>query len=307
MSSHVYTVRPSHIIKHDDCPAAFYMQYIEGIRTAATSINLPFGTQVHNSCTGHLQAVMLAKQFDPVKVFESAFEEALNTQTLEFPSDKSAEDYLAMGKTLVERFPEAWEQSGLTPLVDSAGEPVIERRLQTRIAPGIILSGTPDVPAMSDEGEICVPDLKTAGQASDPIFILASEQLTAYQILLEDPVNQQHLGVDQIDQLGFMEGIKRKRPKTNRGQGPTWEPIKWSPARESAPRKALVEKAVAMKRDIDRDWFPKRPRMAFNTPCGLCDYRNWCHKGDPTGLVWPEKTEAQPIRLTESAPAVAQP
>lgn len=297
MSEHVLTVRPSHLLKHDDCPAAFYMQYIEGIRTAATAINLPFGTKVHDACTGYLKAGVFGKSFDPVQTFEKTFEEVLNTQSLEFPSDKSAEDYLAMGKKLVERFPEAWEKTGLTPLIDSAGEPVIEQRVQSRIAPGIMLSGTPDLVAMTDEGDICVPDVKTAGQASDPIFVLGSEQLTSYQILLEDPVNQQRLGLDQIDNLGFMEGIKRKIPKTNRGQGPTWEPIKWAPVRGTLEKQAIVDKAVAMKRDIDRGWFPKRPRMAFNTPCVLCDYRNWCHKGDPTGLVWPDRSEAQPIRL----------
>ena len=307
MSNNAFVVRPSHILKHDDCPAAYYLQYVVGVRTAATSANLPFGTQVHDACTGFVKADLLGQSFDPVKVFETGFKEVLDTQSLEFASDKSEEDFMAMGKKLAERFPEAWGQARLLPLLDSAGEPVVERRFQRRIAPGIILSGTPDIVAMHDDGDVVVPDIKSAAQASDPLFVRASEQLTSYQILLEDPVTAQKLGIDRVDRLGFLEGIKRKVPKTQKGKGPTWEPINWAPARSEVAKQALAEKAVAMKRDIDRDWFPKRPRMAYNTPCGLCDFRNYCHKGDATGLVWPGEKEKQPIRLPEAGEtAVAQ-
>lgn len=284
-----FVVRPSMILKHDDCPAAYDFQYEQGITTEAASVNLPFGTAVHSGATGWIEADALGKHFDPVDAFKAEWKKALDTEILTFPSDKDPEDYEKIGVQLTESFPEAWKHTNLQVLIDPQGQPVVERRLQSRIAPGIILSGTPDVLATNEDFDVVVPDIKTPAQASLPFFASASEQLTAYQLLAEDASNKALIGIDRIDRLGFFEGIKRKVPKSKKATGPAWEKLLTVPRHSNNQVNDLIRKATELKRDRDRGYFPKRPRMAFNTPCAMCDYRNWCHYEDPTGLVWKQK------------------
>lgn len=301
-NSRTLTVRPSHLLKHDDCPRAYYYQYVLGILPRIMSINLPFGTSVHDASTEFLKFQALGQAYDPVAAFEKDFEDRLNSTAIEIPSGRSEEDYLRMGKLLVERFPPAWEKTGLSVLIDPNGEPVIERTLRARIAPGIILSGTPDIFTINEDGDVGVPDIKTPAQVSSPIFSEASEQLTSYEILAENPTNREALGIDQIDQLGFLEGIKKLVPKSNKGEGPTWQPIHWSESRSDEAKQEVIRKAVDLKRNHERGYFPKRPRMAYNTPCDMCDFREFCHKGNPEGLMFPETTtnaQAQPVRMPQ--------
>lgn len=298
--SRTLTVRPSHILKHDDCPRAYYYQYVLGIQCRIVSINLPFGTSVHDASTEFLKHQAFGRSYDPVTAFEKDLEDRLNSMAVEIPSGRSEDDYLEMGKMLVERFPDAWDKTGLNVLIDPSSEPVIERKLRARIAPGIILSGTPDLFAINEDGDVGVPDIKTPAQVSSPVFSEASEQLTSYEILAEDPANREALGIDQVDRLGFLEGLKKKVPKTSKGEGPTWQPIHWSESRSDQARQDVVRKATELKRSHERDYFPKRPRMAYNTPCDMCDFRELCHKGNPEGLIFPEETnqsQAQPVRM----------
>jgi hypothetical protein len=299
-----FFVRPSMILKHDDCPAAYDFQYEKGITTEATSVNLPFGTAVHSGSTGWIEADALGKHFDPVDAFKAEWKKALDNETLSFPSDKDPDDYEKMGVRLTETFPDAWKHTGLQVLIDPQGQPVVERRLQSRIAPGIVLSGTPDVLATNEDFDVVVPDIKTPAQASLPFFASASEQLTAYQMLSEDEGNRALIGIDRIDRLGFFEGIKRKVPKSKKAMGPTWEKLLTVPRHSKDQVNNLIRKEMELKRDRERGYFPKRPRMAFNTPCGMCDYRNWCHFEDPTGLVWKQK-KAEPAKASNVIPAAA--
>ena len=300
MSSEIFEVRPSAVLKHDDCPSSYDRQYLQGVRTEATSINLPFGTAVHDASTGFLEAEHFGRKFDPETVFMESFESKLEASIIEVSSMRSIKDYVEIGRRLVGDFPAAWENTGLTILLDKEGNPVIERRLKAQVAPGVILTGTPDIAALDDEGDVAVVDIKTPAQISDPLFLWASDQLTSYQILLEH--NADLIGLDGVQKLGFFEGVKRKVPVTGKGRGPTWEPMTLGLSRNDAAKHELVEKILEIKRNRDRGYFPRRSRMAYNTPCTMCDFRHWCLTGDTDGLVFPEqrRVEAERIKLPAS-------
>lgn len=288
-----WVVRASGVLKFDECPRAYYYQYVLGIRTEAISANLPFGEAVHEACTTYLKQMTVGQSFDPVREFEARFSKALDTMIVDFNTTMGPEDLLATGKRLCEQWPEAWESTGLQVLVDVNGEPVVERRLKSRIAPGIVLSGQPDVVAMDVEGDIVVPDLKTPASPSPEWFAQEAEQLTGYQILLEDPKNAITLGTDRVDRLGFLEGIKRKMPSTSRGQGPMFVPPQTSERRSEEAVEEYKMKIMWMRDDIRRGRFPKRSKMAYNTPCALCDFRGLCYDNDWEGLIKPTSVEAQ--------------
>lgn len=296
----VFTVRPSGILKHDDCPSSYERQYVLGVRTEATSINLPFGTAVHDASTGFLIAEHYGLDFDPETVFLESFEEKIESSIIEVSSTRKISDYVEMGRRLAGDFPGNWEKTGLTVLLDKEGKPVVERRLKAQVAPGVILTGTPDIAALDDEGDVAVVDIKTPAQISDPLFLWASDQLTSYQVLLEH--NAEAIGLDGVQKLGFFEGIKRKVPTTGKGRGPTWEPITLGFSRAEEAKNELIQKILEIKRNKERGYFPRRSRMAYNTPCTMCDFRHWCLTGDTDGLVFPQQKpiEAQPLQLPAS-------
>jgi hypothetical protein len=278
-------IRPSQIVKGDECMWAMYLQYIAGIKTRARSANLVFGTIVHEAVTKYLVSLFAGLNFDPEKHFLFKWQEAMETLEIAYNASFGPEDLKATGERLCGDFPKAWDESGLVPLIDDEG-PVLERTLKVEILPGIVLTGTPDIVAMNCEAEIVVPDFKTPASASPEEFFLISDQLTAYQILVE--ASKIKFGIERVDGLGYMELLKKKVPKTSRGEGPKVLPPAYGPRRSDQAIQAFIQKVGWIAEDINRGRFPKRPRMAYNTPCSLCSFQGMCLKGDTEGLIIPE-------------------
>lgn len=302
MKSNNLYIRPSHALSFDECGFAYYLKYVLGVKESVTPANLPFGTAIHAACTGFVLAEASGDtSFDPVSVFTEGWQKALESEPLEFSSMWSADDLTETGMRLVDQFPDAWKATGLAPLIDEHG-PVVERRFEVRIDNGLILSGQPDVVAMDDEGGVVPLDIKTSAQAYGEEFLLASEQLTDYQILVEGNARQLGLGEDGVAKVGFFEGIKRKVPKTGRGKGPEFLSPLLASARAEEQILERKQKLVWMAEDIRRGRFPKKPRMAYNTPCGLCSYADYCLKGDKSALIFPD--EPQQVISVQSAASI---
>lgn len=305
MKSSILYIRPSQALSMDECGYACYLKYVLGVKQDVTPANLPFGTAVHEACTGYILAEATgASSYDPIKVFCDTWDKSVATEPMEFSSLWGPDDLRETGLRLVDLFPAAWKATGLAPLVDEHG-PVIERRFQVEIEPGLVLSGQPDVVAMDEEGGVIPLDLKTSAQAYGEEFLLASDQLTDYQLLVEGNGDQLGLDEEGVARVGFFEGIKRKVPKTNRGKGPEFLPPLIGPKRSPERLAERKQKLIWMAEDMRRGRFPKKPRMAYNSPCGLCEFANYCLKGDKSGLVFPDEPQ-QPIALQQpsSAPLI---
>lgn len=44
-----------------------------------------------------------------------------------------------------------------------------------------------------------------------------------------------------------------------------------------------------LKEEADPEAYPQTPLHSYNSPCGMCDYINLCHRGDLTGLYYSER------------------
>jgi hypothetical protein len=277
-------IRPSFIVAADECPYKAKLQYVDQIKTTAISSNLVYGTAVHDPIAKYLTAHTSGLNFDMEAQFLMNWDNAVKTQTIRYNSTTKADDLREMGKLHCQRFPAAWTQTGLVPVVDEKGF-LIERTLQYEILPGVILTGTLDLVAMDADGRFIIIDFKTPASESPELFVEMSDQLTAYQILVE---NNPSLGIPAIDQLGYMELIKKKVPKTNRGTGPVVnQPLLSNGPRSKEQIEAFVQKVAWIVDDMKRGRHPKRPRMAYNTPCSLCEYQNYCHNGETEDLIFP--------------------
>lgn len=276
-------IRPSFVTKFDECPYAADLQYNRKIGSESTSANLIFGTAVHDAIGKWVLAHANGLKFDPVAQFLLNWDEALKGSIVKYNSTMGPEDLRETGRKLCSEFPQAWVDTGLVPLVDEKGL-VIERKLEVEILPGVILTGTPDIVAMDSSGDVVVIDFKTPASASPELFYAVSDQLTAYQILVEGTPS---LGVPSVARVGFMELLKKKIPKTSRGEGPKVLPPACGNRRTAEQIVAFTHKVGWMVDDMRQGRYPKRPRMAYNCPCSLCDYKGFCHVGDTEGLIFP--------------------
>lgn len=302
MKSSKITIRTSLALAFDNCAFATYLKYILQVKLDVISANLPFGTSVHEACTGYILAEAQGDtSYDPVQVFLHHWEKALDTTPMEFSSLWGAEDLRQTGLLLVDQFPDKWRDTGLVPLVDEQG-PMVERRLHMEIEDGLVLTGQPDVIAMDSEGDVIPLDVKTSASQYDEVFLLTSEQLTDYQMLTE--ANGKQLGLDEggVAKVGFFEGIKRKVPKTSRGKGPEFLAPFLAPKRSPEQLAERRQKLIWMADDMRRGRYPKRPRMAYNTPCDMCEFRLYCTTGDKTNLIFPDEPQ-QVIALPDSVSA----
>ena len=270
-------LRPSSLLKYLDCGRSYYYQYIARFMPQVESANLRFGSAVHAA----IYAWLTGATDDIVNVFTLLWRESIETVALDYNTLWSPESLEATGKALVEQFPEIWQQTGIMPLLDEESKPVLETRLEAMLSPTVKLSGTLDLLGLTLEGEVVVLDFKTASAPAPESFAKMSDQLGLYQILVD--VNAAALGINQVDQLGFMELIKRKVPNgKGRGKGPEVMPPVLAPKSDVTD---FVRKAGWVAANIEAGNFFPNPRMAWNSPCGLCDYKRLCYDGTTEGLI----------------------
>lgn len=270
-------LRPSSLLKYLDCGRSYYYQYVARFMPRVESANLRFGSAVHAA----IYAWLTGATDDIVKTFTLLWRETIETVALDYNTLWSPESLEAAGKVLVEQFPSVWQKTGIMPLLGEEGKPVLETRLEAMLSPGVKLSGTLDLLGLTLEGEVVVLDFKTASSPAPDSFAKMSDQLGLYQILVD--VNAAALGINQVDRLGFMELIKRKVPNGNsRGKGPEVMPPVMATQSDVTE---FVRKARWVAANIEAGYFFPNPRMAWNSPCSLCDYKRLCYDCTSEGLV----------------------
>lgn len=287
-------LRPTLVLKFDECPRAVKYQ-LEGWTAAEESANLVFGSAVHSACTTWLIKETQGMSFDPVRSFERAWLNALETKAIAFNSQMGPDDLLATGRKLCEMFPEAWRKLGMVPAITEQGVILVEHRLQAPLGEEVILSTQPDIVAFNQKGVLVSIDIKTPAAASGPHFPKVAEQLTAHQLVID--ANGEKLDLPPVGEVGFLELIKRKVPAAGKkGKGPEIAPLKCVPARSPEVVNEYRQKVLQTARDIRAGKFPRRPRMAHNSPCDMCEFRVHCIDGETTGLVAPDRQEGRVAR-----------
>ena len=270
---------PSAILKYLDCPRAYQHQYVDRLRPQVQSSNLHFGTCLHAAIHAWLTGVTA----DPAGYFAQCWQETTEAVALDYNTQWTPEALLETGKALAEQFPAVWQEAGILPILDEEGQPVLERRLEWQLTPELVLSGQPDLIGMTREGEVVVLDFKTASNPAPDGFARLSDQLAAYQVLVE--AHAAPLGIHRVDQLGFMELVKRKVPNGKKnGRGPEVLPPVLVPRQDA---REFLQKAVWVARNIEAGNFFPNPRMAWNSPCGFCDFKRLCYEGSYEGLAQP--------------------
>jgi hypothetical protein len=276
---------PTSVLKYECCPRQYYLDEVLGIRPLHKAANLVFGGVVHGVVEAWLRGWLQGRVPDAGALFEAAWQAARAAGGIDYSTTQSPDSLTATGRALVEQFAAAWPGFGLLPALDGDGEPLLERKLEVRLAPGVVFVGKPDIVTLDGDGAPGCLDFKTPSSPTDPGWLTGADQLTGYQLLLD--AHAERLGIPPVARLGLLELVKRKVPTKN-GKGPEVCPPVTVARRAPDELVAYAQKVRWAAEDIDRGRFPKRSLMAHNSPCGLCAFRGLCQDGDTEGLTIPD-------------------
>lgn len=287
---------PSKIAAYEECPRQYYFKYVLKVKPEHEGANLGFGSALHAGVEAFLRSVVTGVHVDPVAVFRDAWTTFTDQNEVLYSSIWSRDKFFATGERLMSLFPNAWRESGYVVALDADSEPLIERNLKIDVGDNVMLWCKIDLVAINQDGQMIVIDIKGSAQPSSTVFKQLSDQLSAYQVAVS--AHRQALGVEGIDGVTFWEMIKRNIPKTNRGEGPVIISPEVVPSRSPTAIGEYLLKIGQVARRIRAEEFPRTPRMAYNTPCGLCPYADACAYGDTSGLAVPSaKVEMQIARM----------
>ncbi len=294
---------PTAVIQYETCPQHYYLEQVMRIKPRYPAANLVFGRVVHQVLETWMRSWMSGSSINASAAFQTGWTQARAEGGIEYSATQSPESLQDTGKALVAQFAAAWPQFGWTPALDPQGEPLFERKLDIE-REGVVYVGKPDLLALNATLEVGCLDYKTPSTPTPPEWLVASDQLMGYQILAD--AHAERLGLPPVQHLGLIELIKRPLPKRT-GKGPEVHPPVLIPRHSQNDVEAYWRKVQWVAEDIDRGRFPKRSLMAHNSPCGLCAFKDWCHHGDPSGLILPADppapvaanpvVEAQPLTV----------
>jgi RecB family exonuclease len=280
-------LRSSSIATADNCRRMLQYQYILNVETTRLSANLAFGRCVDVAVREYLLARTLDQPLpDLAARFQALWREEQAAHELVYNQAQSAARLERTGIVLVRAFPAYWQATGFEVAVSAQGEPLLDVTLSMPLGRyagiDVILDGTPDMLAYTQEGELAIVDVKTATNAHTMRYTRRSDQLTTYQLLVSH--HRERLGLPPVQRLSFMDFLKRRE------SGRIHPPV-LVPPRKPAELAEFKQKCLWLAEDIKRQRFPRASRLQFNSPCMLCAFAQHCIYGDPSGLRFPADAE----------------
>jgi hypothetical protein len=280
-------LNPSRVSEYERCPRSYWFKYELKASSDEDGVALVFGSAIDGAVEGYLNALDQGKTFNIEADFEARWQKAIDNTVVKLNKTWTEQEFRASGKLLASRFPGAWEQSGLTVLSDPQGKLLTQLYVPDfDLGQGVSLRLKPDLIAVNAAGEVEVPDIKTAAQRATHEFAVNSDQLVMYQIVIDGVAPS--LGIEQVDAMRFFEGIKKKVPTKNKGEGPVWHVGDRVDRKPQSVVQELKSKLYDLASDIRRRRFPKTPGMAFDSPCKMCSFASVCTGESWSGIAIPK-------------------
>jgi|TARA_R110000787_G_C13443310_1_gene446604 hypothetical protein len=258
-----------------------WYHYKLGIRPKVTSANLAFGKAVDDTVMDYLKAVTLGNRISSIEDVFLRHWKKQSSISLEYSSTQSEKKMREMGAAMAGKFPAAWEESELMVFIMPDGSPALQVELAVQIAPRVSLRGYLDLIAMDQLGRVIILDIKTTGVAYDDLYVRQSDQLTAYQLLVDSHAST--LGIEQADQVGFMCLHKKKDPVIHSPQIVDRRP--------SDRVSEYIQTCQWFVNDYNNGRFNRSPLGAFNSPCSMCDFNRLCSEGCTEDLDIPDRAK----------------
>lgn len=272
---------PSRVQKGQTCMKQVYFHYKLGIRPKVTSANLALGKAVDQTVMDYLAADASGTRLPSLEDVFLRHWKRESAISLEYSATQSETKMKDMGAAMAAKFPQAWEESGLMVFIMPDGSPALQVALKVKITPKDFLQGFLDLIAMDQEGNVIILDIKTTGVAYDDLYVRQSDQLTAYQLLVDS--HAKDLGIEQTDKVGFMCLHKKKDPVIHQPQIVDRRP--------SSRVQEYIQTCQWFLEDYFKGRFNRSPLGAFNSPCSMCDFNRLCSEGSTADLAIPDSAQ----------------
>lgn len=281
---------PSKLATYERCPKAYWYQYVERLRSEADSVNLVYGDAVDYAIDQGLRRLIAGFEPDFQALFEARWGRLIEEKSIILKpktTDRTwdLEDFRKAGILALGAFETWWEQAGYTVWTMANGSPAIQQSVEVHFPDNIIVRGKIDVVLADTRGQIAPIDWKTAAQKSPPGFERKSDQLTFYELAMRVARKDFNASAKNIGGARFVELLKRKRD----AQVYLTEAC---PSRTDQQLATYIRKVQNIGRAIRAAEFDERSGMAFNTPCGMCDFSALCIYGLSDGLIQRESKKA---------------
>ncbi|BBM67585.1 hypothetical protein VYA_42600 (plasmid) [Vibrio alfacsensis] len=257
------------------------------------SINLGFGKVVDEITSNYLANLTVGRFYDPMKNLDAVWKKEIESKTdWDWGKRYDAEAFYWMAHGFADQLPDRWQESGFQVLKATDGKPLVQWRVFHDIG-GIRCHSVIDAIVYNPLNDTVGPlDIKTTTAITAEDWMPHSEQLGFYaNAIMDDP----RIPYDKVTHGGFWEFMKRtpiipNKPSKRKLIGPTIEPAKFFELNPSTLAELPARLQVTRNR-INRREFIGQPRMAFNTPCTMCDFAEYCLKGDKSILQKRPKRE----------------
>lgn len=289
MAAKVLRLSVSRLKMAQECGEKYNLRYNLKWRPRIESANLVFGSVVHSVIESYLISLHRGVAFDCESAFRGRWKAETAKTAISYSSIWSQDKLEETGARLCAQFPEYWESTGYSVLVLPDGSLFLEKKMSIKVQ-GIEVPFIPDLVVMTSEGKILVLDLKTPAQPSFDGYVELDEQLALYQLGVE--THGGPWGIDRVDGVGLIEFIKRPVPQTSKGRGPYIAEPTIAGRRSNEQIAHLLQSMLAEADNIQHGRLYRRTGYAFNSPCGLCDFQNYCRTGSTADLIIPQQKAA---------------
>lgn len=281
------------------CGRKYYLSYVLGLQSKKISINLGFGKVVDDLTSNYLANLSVGKFYDPVKHLDDTWRKEVSSKSdWDWGKRFNEESFYWMAHSFADQLPYRWQESGFQVLKSTDGTPLVQWRVFHDIG-GIRCHSVIDAIVYNPANDTVGPlDIKTTSALTPVEWMPHSEQLGFYANAIKD---DPRIPYENVTHGGFWEFFKRQpniphKPSKSKLKGPTIEPAKFFEL-DTATLSELPARLKVTQNRINRQEFIGQPRMAFNTPCTMCDFAEYCLKGDKSIL------QKRPSRVIAQQPA----
>lgn len=278
----VLYLRPSDIAKFSDCSYQFQLQEM-GVRANVKPINLAFGTALHFAIEHYLLGDCSATAME--SMFSDKFESEISTGWVELAYTKPIGVFEAIGKKLVLAFP-AWFDGLNLDIALIEHEMMFKLNDKTGLTMTLDFAGTSKGDLFDHLGNLIggpgstvIVDWKSVAQSAFEPFTGSSHQLSYYWKGVD--YFSEKIGIPSPVACSYGEGLKPNASKASSASidNARWLPLSWH-TRTKRHLKNAVDYALWVADQIRSGQFYKCSKMAYNTPCELCNFSELCISSD---------------------------
>jgi hypothetical protein len=266
----------------------YYNKRLENQYTASTMLSGRVFDEVFNA---YLHAMWKQNNIDLKAVFEEKWhKEFLSVERESNQDEKAIYETLKYISMLI---PASVNASGIVPYSTIDGEPCIQHSHVFDVGYGVKVRTIIDLIGFSKHlKKPVIIDVKATKVMADTDFVSISEQLLIYSLSAE---NDPRLEDTSFDLGAYWQGERKTMPTLKKDltlrKGSSYPKIILPEIEKfnSFHKQQMPQRYIQTQLDINQKRFFGGSRMAYNSPCKLCDYSQLCIRGDGTGLVKRDK------------------